>query len=38
MEMAAYLVAAVEIEGLSVRKVAKDHGVSKTWLYELVAR
>ncbi len=38
MEMAVYLVAAVEVEGLSVRKVAKDHGVSKTWLYELVAR
>jgi transposase len=38
MEMAAYLVTAVLVEGLSVRKVARDHGVSKTWLYELVAR
>jgi transposase InsO family protein len=38
MEMASYLVAAVVVEGLSVRKVAKEHGVSKTWLYELVAR
>jgi transposase len=38
MEMARYLVRAVLVEGLSVRKVAKDHGVSKTWLYELLAR
>ncbi|HEY6425628.1 MAG TPA: IS481 family transposase [Acidimicrobiales bacterium] len=38
MEMATYLVAAVMMEGHSVRKVAADHGVSKTWLYELVAR
>lgn len=38
MEMAAYLVTAVLVEGQSVRQVAKDHGVSKTWVYELVAR
>jgi transposase InsO family protein len=38
MEMATYLVAAVLVEGQSVRRVAQDHGVSKTWLYELVAR
>ncbi len=38
MEMATYLVTAVLVEGQSVRKVAQDHGVSKTWLYELVAR
>lgn len=38
MEMATYLVAAVMVEGQSVRKVAQEHGVSKTWLYELVAR
>ena len=34
MEMAAYLVTAVLVEGQSVRQVAKDHGVSKTWVYE----
>ncbi len=38
MEMATYLVAAVMVEGQSVRKVVQEHGVSKTWLYELVAR
>jgi len=38
MEMATYLVTAVLVEGQSVRKVAQDHGVSKTWLYELVTR
>lgn len=38
MEMAAYLMAAVRVEGLSVREVDRAHGVSKTWLYELPAR
>jgi transposase InsO family protein len=38
MEMATYLVTAVLVERQSVRKVAQEHGVSKTWLYELVAR
>jgi transposase InsO family protein len=38
MEMAMYLVNAVLFEGQSVRTVATDHGVSKTWLYELIAR
>jgi transposase InsO family protein len=38
MEMAAYLVSAVLVEGRGVREVARDHGVSKTWLYELLAR
>jgi transposase InsO family protein len=38
MEMASYLVTAVLVEGQSVRHVARDHGVSKTWLYELLAR
>ena len=38
MDMARYLVAAVELEGRSVREVARQHGVSKTWLYELLAR
>ena len=38
MEMATYLVTAVLMAGQSVRQVARDHGVSKTWLYELLAR
>jgi transposase InsO family protein len=38
VEIAAYLVTAVLVEGQSVRAVAKDHGVSKTWVYELLAR
>ena len=38
MEMATYQVIAVLVEGQSVRMVTKEHGVSKTWLYELLAR
>jgi hypothetical protein len=38
VEIAAYLVTAVLVEGQSVRQVAKDHGVSKTRVYELLAR
>jgi transposase InsO family protein len=38
MQMAMYLVNAVLADGQSVRTVAQDHGVSKTWLYELLAR
>lgn len=38
MQMALYLVNAVLVDGQSVRAVARDHGVSKTWLYELIAR
>jgi len=38
MEMATYLVRVVRTEGKSVREVARNHGVSKTWLYELLAR
>ncbi len=38
MQMVMYLVNAVLVEGQSVRTVARDHGVSKTWLYELLAR
>jgi transposase InsO family protein len=38
MQMAMYLVNAVLVEGQSVRTVARDHGVSKTWVYELLAR
>lgn len=38
MDKASFLVAAVVVEGRGVREVARAHGVSKTWLYELVAR
>jgi transposase InsO family protein len=38
VDIAAYLVTAVLVEGQSPRAVAKDHGVSKTWVYELLAR
>jgi transposase InsO family protein len=38
MEMAAFLVQAVLEEKRSVREVARAHGVSKSWLYELVTR
>jgi transposase InsO family protein len=38
MEMAVYLVTAVLVEGRSAREVAAAHGVSKTWVYELLAR
>jgi transposase InsO family protein len=38
MEMAAFVVQAVLVEKRSVREVARAHGVSKTWLYELLAR
>ena len=32
------MVQAVLVEKRSVREVARAHGVSKTWLYELLAR
>lgn len=38
MELAAFVVQAVLVEGRSVREVARAHGISKTWLYELLAR
>jgi transposase InsO family protein len=38
MDLAGYVIKAVLVEGRSVRAVAADHGVSKTWLYELLAR
>jgi transposase InsO family protein len=38
MALADYLVAAVLIEGRPVADVARDHGVSRSWLYELLAR
>ena len=38
MELAAFVVQAVLVEKRSVREVARQHGISKTWLYELLAR
>lgn len=38
MELAAFVVQVVVVEKRSVREVAVAHGVSKTWLYELLAR
>ena len=38
MDLAGYVIKAVVVEGRSVREVATAHGVSKTWLYELLAR
>ncbi len=38
MELARYVVDAVVLEGRGVREVARDHGVSKSWVSELVRR
>lgn len=38
MDLARYVVDAVVIEGRSARQVAKAHGISKSWVCELVAR
>jgi len=38
MDLAEFVVQAVLIEKRSVREVARAHGVSKTWLYELLRR
>ena len=38
MDLASYVVKAVELEGRSVSEVAAAHGVSRSWLYELLAR
>jgi transposase len=38
VELAAFVVYAVLVEKRPVREVAAAHGVSKTWLYELLAR
>lgn len=38
LELAAYLVRAVVLEGRSVREVAAAHGVSKSWVHKLVVR
>lgn len=36
--MARYVVDAVVLEGRSAREVAQAHGISKSWIYELIAR
>ncbi|MBV9042296.1 MAG: IS481 family transposase [Acidimicrobiia bacterium] len=38
MDLAGYVINAVLVEKRSVREVAAAHDVSKTWLYELLAR
>ena len=38
MELARYVVDAVVLEGRSMRAVAREHGVSKSWVHKLVER
>jgi transposase InsO family protein len=38
VELAVFVVQAVLVEGRSVREVARTHGISKSWLYELLSR
>jgi len=38
MGMARYVVDAVVLEGRGAREVANAHGISKSWIYELIAR
>jgi transposase InsO family protein len=38
VELAVFVVQAVLVEERGVREVARAHGISKTWLYELLAR
>jgi hypothetical protein len=38
VELAAFVVQAVLVDKRSVREVARTRGISKTWLYELLAR
>src|SRR5947208_15953638 len=38
MGMARYVVDAVLLKGTSAREVARAHGISKTWIYELIRR
>jgi transposase InsO family protein len=38
MGMGRYVVDAVLLEGRSAREVAASHGISKTWIYELIKR
>src|ERR1700694_5032853 len=38
MDLAGYVINAVSVEGRSVAEVAAAHGMSRSWLYELLAR
>jgi transposase InsO family protein len=38
MDLAGYVINAVVVEGRSVKEVCEAHGVSRSWLYELIAR
>ncbi|HEU0127213.1 MAG TPA: IS481 family transposase [Pseudonocardiaceae bacterium] len=38
MDLAGYVINAVVVEGHGVTEVARAHGVSRSWLYELLAR
>jgi transposase InsO family protein len=38
VELARYVVDAVVVEGRSMRAVAREHGVSKSWVHKLVGR
>jgi transposase len=38
MDLAGYVISAVLVEGRSVKEVCAAHDVSRSWLYELIAR
>ena len=38
MDLAGYVINAVLVEGKSVREVCEAHDISRSWLYELIAR
>ena len=38
MDLAGYVVNAVLVEGRSVTEVCEAHDISRSWLYELIAR
>jgi transposase InsO family protein len=38
MDLAGYVINAVLVEGRSVKEVCNAHGISRSWLYELIAR
>ncbi len=38
MELAGYVIKAAVVEGRSVAEVAAAHDMSRSWLYELLAR
>src|SRR5215211_1033892 len=38
MDLAGYVINAVLVEGRSVKEVCETHDISRSWLYELIAR